>query len=121
MKRTLIIALFVACLVGSATAAKHESRTKLWYDYPADEFIEALVMGNGQMGAIVYGGVEKETINLNEMTVWSGEPSKSTVNAAEKKKARCACLYLHFDLTSERCLDNVTILVEGSAESGIKS
>ena len=87
MKRTLIIALFVACLVGSATAAKHESRTKLWYDYPADEFIEALVMGNGQMGAIVYGGVEKETINLNEMTVWSGEPSKSTVNAAEKKKA----------------------------------
>lgn len=82
MKRFLVAVLLLATLTGSVSAAKRNSRMKLWYDYPADEFIEALVMGNGQMGAIVYGGVEKETINLNEMTVWSGEPSKSTVNAA---------------------------------------
>ena len=86
MKRTLIIALFVACLVGSATAAKHESRTKLWYDYPADEFIESLVMGNGQMGAIIYGGVDKELINLNEMTLWSGEPVKHNVDVESQKR-----------------------------------
>ena len=87
MKRFFVAVLLLATLTGSVSAAKRNSRMKLWYDYPADEFIEALVMGNGQMGTIVYGGVEKETINLNEMTVWSGEPSKSTVNAAEKKKA----------------------------------
>ena len=86
MKRTLIIALFVACLVGSATAAKHESRTKLWYDYPADEFIESLVMGNGQMGAIIYGGVDKELINLNEMTLWSGEPVRHNVDVEAQKR-----------------------------------
>ena len=71
MKRILVIAILLVSLVCSVTA-KSESREKLWYDYPADEFIESLVMGNGRMGAIIYGGVGKELINLNEMTLWSG-------------------------------------------------
>lgn len=58
----------------------------LWYDYPADEFIESLVIGNGRMGAIVYGGVEDELINLNEMSLWSGEPVKNDVDAKEQKR-----------------------------------
>ena len=59
---------------------------RLWYDYPADEFIESLVMGNGRMGAIIYGGVDKELINLNEMTLWSGEPVEHKVDAEEQKR-----------------------------------
>lgn len=85
MKRFIAIVLFVVALIGSASA-KLESRTKLWYDYPADEFIESLMMGNGRMGAIIYGGVDKETINLNEMTLWSGEPVKLNVDAEEQKR-----------------------------------
>ena len=86
MKRVLLVALILASLFGSAIAAKHESKTKLWYDYPADEFIESLVMGNGRMGAIIYGGVDKELINLNEMTLWSGEPVTHNVDAEAQKR-----------------------------------
>ena len=87
MKRIIIVSLLLVGVFGSAVAtSKGESRTKLWYDYPADEFIESLVMGNGRMGAIIYGGVDQELINLNEMTLWSGEPVKHNVDAEAQKQ-----------------------------------
>ena len=46
----------------------------LWYDRPADYFEESLVLGNGRMGASVFGGIKADTIHLNELTLWSGEP-----------------------------------------------
>ena len=46
----------------------------LWYDKSASEFLEALPLGNGRLGAMVYGGVEIETIELNADTLWSGGP-----------------------------------------------
>lgn len=45
---------------------------KLIYDKPAAEWEEALPIGNGRLGAMVYGTVERETIQLNEETMWSG-------------------------------------------------
>lgn len=51
-----------------------DPRWTMWYDEPADEFIEALVIGNGQMGATIYGGIDEELIHLNDLTLWSGEP-----------------------------------------------
>lgn len=47
---------------------------KLWYDRPAEKWTEALPLGNGRMGAMVYGGVSEEKICLNEDTLWSGYP-----------------------------------------------
>lgn len=90
MKRTMFFAMLLLGLITIGCAKSGDSRTKLWYDYPADEFIEALVMGNGQMGAIIYGGVEQELINLNEMTLWSGEPVKSTIDPKAAKKSLAA-------------------------------
>ena len=52
MRRLPLLILLVVAVVGSVSAAKRDSRLKMWYDYPADEFIESLVMGNGQMGEI---------------------------------------------------------------------
>ena len=49
---------------------------KLHYDRPAEYFEEALVIGNGTLGAIVYGGTEREVISLNDITLWSGEPER---------------------------------------------
>ena len=46
----------------------------LWYDRPASHWVEALPLGNGRLGAMVYGGVESDTIQLNEDTFWSGSP-----------------------------------------------
>lgn len=44
---------------------------KLWYDKPAGEWVEALPLGNGHIGAMVYGGVIEELIQLNESSLWS--------------------------------------------------
>ncbi len=46
----------------------------LWYDRQAANWLEALPIGNGRLGAMIYGGVEKETLALNEISLWSGGP-----------------------------------------------
>ena len=44
----------------------------LWYQQPASKWEEALAVGNGRLGAMVFGGVEKERLQLNEITVLVG-------------------------------------------------
>lgn len=46
----------------------------LWYDKPASKWVEALPVGNGRLGAMVFGRAEKERIQLNEESVWAGPP-----------------------------------------------
>ena len=56
----------------------------LWYAKPASDFLQALPLGNGRLGAMVYGGVDLETIELNADTLWSGGPgSRHRQGAAE--------------------------------------
>ncbi|MGY3214076.1 glycoside hydrolase family 95 protein [Mucilaginibacter sp. HD30] len=51
---------------------------KLWYKTPAGKTWEnAMPIGNGRLGAMIYGNAEKETIQLNEHTVWSGSPNRN--------------------------------------------
>lgn len=46
----------------------------LWYRHPAKKWTEALPLGNGRLGAMVFGGAPKERIQLNEESLWAGEP-----------------------------------------------
>src|SRR5689334_18580544 len=51
---------------------------KLWYKQPSGKTWEnALPVGNGRLGAMVYGNVDTETIQLNEHTLWSGGPNRN--------------------------------------------
>ena len=50
------------------------SAMKIWFNRPADSWNDALPVGNGRLGAMVFGGVEKERIQLNEESVWTGKP-----------------------------------------------
>lgn len=50
----------------------------LWYQKPAEEWTEALPVGNGRLGAMVFGGVARERIQLNEETLWDGGPRDTT-------------------------------------------
>ena len=68
MKRTCLLLLFV--LTAAAQAA--DPATTLWFDQPALSFHESLPLGNGRLGAMVFGGVHEERIVLNENSVWSG-------------------------------------------------
>lgn len=63
-------------LVGSPAwgGARGERTDRLWYTRPASVWTEALPVGNGRLGAMVFGGVATERIQLNEDTLWSGGP-----------------------------------------------
>jgi alpha-L-fucosidase 2 len=50
------------------------SRMKIWFNRPAETWNDALPVGNGRLGAMVFGGVEKERLQLNEESVWTGAP-----------------------------------------------
>ena len=57
-----------------------ENLLKLWYAEPAVRWMESVPVGNGRIGAMVFGGADTARIALNESTVWSGEPSDRHFN-----------------------------------------
>lgn len=61
------------------------SATYLWYDKPATKWEEALPVGNGRLGAMIYGTVQEENIQLNEATYWSGGPYSTVVKGGHTK------------------------------------
>jgi alpha-L-fucosidase 2 len=76
---------FIAAIPVALSAANYQSPTnsgesepaqkmKLWYKQPARVWTEALPVGNGRLGAMVFGGVDSERLQLNEDTLWSGAP-----------------------------------------------
>lgn len=64
--------------------SQHNNSLKLWYNKPAEKWVEALPVGNGRIGAMVFGGIEQELLQLNESTLWSGGPVKKDVNPEAK-------------------------------------
>ncbi|MET8540313.1 glycoside hydrolase family 95 protein [Kitasatospora sp. NPDC004799] len=66
------------------TDTRQPSTDRLWYRSPADGPLEALPLGNGRLGALTYGGVRTERIELNADTLWSGGPGpRDRAGAAE--------------------------------------
>jgi alpha-L-fucosidase 2 len=67
-----------ACALGviaTSGSAQPSSRAQvLWYDAPASQWVEALPVGNGTLGAMVFGGIARERIQFNESTIWTGGP-----------------------------------------------
>ena len=58
--------------------AQNNTTLKLWYTKPSEKVWEnALPIGNGRLGAMIYGNVDTETIQLNEHTIWSGSPNRN--------------------------------------------
>ncbi len=75
MRRILVV--LVMLTAGLSTMADSGAKMKLWYKRPASNWNEALPIGNGRLGAMVYGGTAVDQIQLNEETVWSGGPNKN--------------------------------------------
>lgn len=70
----ILMYLFLSSL--TTWAEERNKNLKLNYDRPAEYFEETLVIGNGTMGAIVYGGTTRDVISLNDLTLWTGEPDR---------------------------------------------
>lgn len=73
-----LVTICVALLSGSSLFA--QSANTLWYNQPAQYFEESLVLGNGKMGASVFGGFDTDILYLNDITLWSGEPVNPAMN-----------------------------------------
>ena len=70
--------LLTVVLSGCVHAADPPAgKMTLWYDKPANSWTEALPVGNGRLGAMVFGGVQGERIQLNEDSLWSGGPQNA--------------------------------------------
>ena len=84
MTRLKSVFLFSFCLIisgianaGTASSKNSDTHLKLWYDKPAKIWEEALPIGNGRLGAMIYGNPSKEEFQLNEGTLWAGQPYRN--------------------------------------------
>ncbi|WP_422351098.1 glycoside hydrolase family 95 protein [Flagellimonas sp.] len=68
--KILILGAFLAACQSEVASQKNQ----LWYDEPASEWFEALPLGNGRLGAMVFGGVSEDHLQLNEESLWAGMP-----------------------------------------------
>ena len=72
MKQLTITLSLALASIGSCYATNVPN--KLWYNKPAYAFEESLPIGNGKLGALVYGGAQNDSIQLNDITLWTGIP-----------------------------------------------
>ena len=81
MKKTLLFT--VVTLISLSCTSQTDTDLKLWYDAPARQWTDALPLGNGRLGAMVFGTPAQERIQINEETIWGGGPHNN-VNYAAK-------------------------------------
>lgn len=76
MKKILSIPILLVLIVTSCNdkPVPQVFSEKLWYEAPAQDWFEALPLGNGRLGAMVFGGVNEEHLQLNEESLWAGVP-----------------------------------------------
>lgn len=78
MRKTLLATMLVTTLTASS---QKQAPMVLQYDRPADFFEESLPIGNGKLGALVYGGTDDNIIYLNDITLWTGKPVDKNLDA----------------------------------------
>ena len=72
LNKTCVAPLIV--IAGAGAARAEPGPMVLWYAKPAAEWVEAVPIGNGRLGAMVFGGTQRERIQFNEDTLWAGGP-----------------------------------------------
>ena len=75
MTRSTLLTALTCVLMFQIAMADAESANVLWYRSPAETWTDALPVGNGRLGAMIFGQPEKERLQLNDVTVWSHGPN----------------------------------------------
>lgn len=86
--REKMLVLFVVFMGFIALETTAQNNYKLSYEQPAQKWTDALPIGNGRLGAMIYGGVQQEHIQFNEETLWTGEPHDYAHKGASKHLAK---------------------------------
>jgi alpha-L-fucosidase 2 len=74
-RSTICICWAAVVLMLFGEQAPAQDAVRLWYDEPATRWTDAMPLGNGRLGAMVFGAVPKERLALNEESLWAGEPT----------------------------------------------
>jgi alpha-L-fucosidase 2 len=82
IKKNIFFYLAILIFGGQIVVAQTTTALKLWYDKPASIWNEALPLGNGRLGAMVFGDPAVERLQLNEETIWSGSPNNNAHDKA---------------------------------------
>ena len=76
--KILGLGLIIFLLAGFQVAKAKDDSLKLWYDRPAKDWMtEALPIGNGRLGGMIFGGVQTERVQFNEISLWSGDEKET--------------------------------------------
>lgn len=75
--KKIVAFCFVSLAFVSSVFSQEKQSLKLWYNQPAKQWVEALPVGNGRLGAMIYGDPVNEIIQLNENTVYAGGPNRN--------------------------------------------
>ena len=86
MRNSALAAMVILAVCGSAgqQSADPGAGLTMWYDHPAAKWESALPVGNGRLGAMVFGKTDVERIQFNEDTYWSGGPYSQTVKGGAR-------------------------------------
>lgn len=104
-------------LLGVVLGSDVQQADELWYLNPADRWEEALPVGNGRLGAMVFGGVTKERIQLNVDSLWAGPPVPETPpSAGEALREARALFFAGKPVEGERLIAS-KFLAQGEAPS----
>src|SRR5712675_1491049 len=82
LKHAFVLWTMLGFAGGSPAQPANDNPNLLWYKTPAEKWVQALPVGNGRLGAMVFGGTTNERLQLNDITVWSGGP-QPTANQPE--------------------------------------
>lgn len=97
MNRREFVATTASMLGAQSFAQSGAEALELWYRKPAELWTDALPVGNGRLGAMVFGGVPKERLQLNEDTLWSGFPREWNNPGAKEQLREVRRLVLEED------------------------
>src|ERR1700691_4785726 len=118
---TLFMALVLAGMAAPLLAVENKSlpcETTIWFDAPANDFMESSPMGNGRLGAMMFGGVNDERIVLNESSVWSGSPQDADRPDAYKVLPEIRRLLLEGKNPEAEALLNANFTCQGPGSGG---
>lgn len=89
---SLLFSLFITSLI--LIVQSERPVLKLWYKQPANEWMNSTPIGNGRLGAMIFGNIKNERIALNEITMWAGQPdSNQEVSCGKEKLAEMRKLF----------------------------
>src|SRR5580658_3481429 len=114
---TSVLLLAAACLPLFAAENNSEPETTIWFDTPATNFTESTPLGNGRLGAMMFGGVDEERIVLNENSVWSGSRQDADRPDAHKALPEIQRLLLDGKNSQAESLVNAQFICQGSGSN----